>query len=211
MLQPAGQEARAVALVWWWMLGVAVAVFVAVVALWLLGMRSKAPVRDVDGDRAGRRWMIGGGIVLPMTAIAALMVFGFPAGRHRMPLPAPGAQPIVVEVIAHRWWWELHYPATGVRLRDELRLPVGRPVDVRTRGADVIHSFWVPRLGGKLDAVPGRTLTMRLRADEPGVFRAQCAEFCGSGHAHMVLTVHAMEPAAFDDWMRSAQSGGGAR
>lgn len=211
MLQPAGEEARAVALVWWGMLAVAGAVFAAVVALWLLGMRSRAPMAREDGGRAGRRWMIGGGIILPMTAIALLMVVGFPAGSHRLPPAGQRAEPMVVEVIAHRWWWELHYPATGVRLRDELRLPVGRPVEVRTRGADVIHSFWVPRLGGKLDAIPGRTLSMRLHADEPGVFRGQCAEFCGSGHAHMVLTVHAMDPAAFDDWMRSAQPGGGSR
>jgi cytochrome c oxidase subunit II len=84
---------------------------------------------------------------------------------------------------------------------------VGHPVDVQTRSADVIHSFWVPRLGGKLDAIPGRTLVVRLQASQPGTFRGQCAEFCGLEHAHMVLVVHAMEPADFDAWLEAAQAG----
>jgi cytochrome c oxidase subunit 2 len=95
----------------------------------------------------------------------------------------------------------VHYPASGVQLRDALRLPVGRPVHVHVGSRDVIHSFWVPRLGGKLDAIPGRTQVVRLQADEPGTFRGQCAEFCGLHHAHMVMTVIAMPAAEFDAWM----------
>ena len=100
----------------------------------------------------------------------------------------------------------MHYPANGVRLRNEMRVPVGRPVDVHTQSVDVIHSFWVPRLGGKLDAVPGRTLVVRLQADRAGTYRGQCAEFCGAGHAHMTMTVIAMEPADFDAWLRDGRA-----
>jgi len=100
----------------------------------------------------------------------------------------------------------MHYPDNGVRLKNEMRVPVGRAVDVHTQSSDVIHSFWVPRLGGKLDAVPGRTLVVRLQADRAGTYRGQCAEFCGTGHAHMTMTVIAMEPADFDAWLRTGQA-----
>jgi cytochrome c oxidase subunit II len=210
ILDPAGPSAQAIAQVWWWMFSVATAVLVGVVVLWLLGMRRGRPVPDDRAQHIGRRWIIGGGIVLPGVAIAALLLFGSPSGLHQLPLPARGgadAAALSVQVTGHQWWWELHYPGTGVRLRNELRLPVGRPVDVQTRSADVIHSFWVPRLGGKLDAIPGRTLVVRLQASQPGTFRGQCAEFCGLEHAHMVLVVHAMEPADFDAWLEAAQAG----
>jgi cytochrome c oxidase subunit II len=184
------------------MFGVATAVTLAVVALWFAGMQRGRDVPEPQAQRNGRRWIIAGGIVLPGVSIAALVLFGSGAGLHQLPLPARGGvPPAVVQVTGHQWWWEVHYPGTGVRLRNELRLPVGRPVDVHTRSVDVIHSFWVPRLAGKLDAIPGRTLVMRLQASQPGTFRGQCAEFCGLGHAHMELVVHAMEAAEFDAWL----------
>jgi cytochrome c oxidase subunit 2 len=203
MLDPAGPSAAAIATVWWWMFAVAVVVLVGVVVAWLLAMRPRAPVSEAAARRIGSRWIVGGGIVLPGACIAALLVFGSPAGFHQLPLPGGGASPMRVEAIGHQWWWELHYPDAGVRLRNELRLPAGRPVDVSTQSRDVIHSFWVPALGGKLDAVPGRTLVVRLQGDRVGTFRGQCAEFCGLGHAHMAMTVHVMAPADFDAWLRA--------
>lgn len=206
LLDPAGPSARAIADVWWWMFGVAGAVLVFVVVVWLLAMRRARALPGEQARQVGRRWIVGGGIVLPTTAIAALLVFGSPAGLHQLPLPGgaqDGPAPLRIDAIGHQWWWELHYPDTGLRLRNELRLPVGRPIDIHTQSRDVIHSFWVPRLGGKLDAVPGRTLVVRLQADRAGVFRGQCAEFCGVGHAHMTMTVRAMEPAAFEAWLQA--------
>lgn len=212
-LDPAGPSARAIAMVWWGMLAVALVVLVAVVAVWLAAMR-RAPgntfLRDLppvlagDDTPAGQWWIVGGGIALPSVCIAALLAWGSGAGVHQLPLPGAvsgTAVPLRVEITGHQWWWEVHYPGTGVRLRDEVRVPVGRPVDFRTGSRDVIHSFWVPRLGGKLDAIPGRTPVVRLQADEPGTFRGQCAEFCGLGHAGMGLTVVAMEPADFQAWL----------
>ncbi len=216
MLQPAGPSAHAIAQVWWWMAGVALVVLVGVVgvvALWLRAMQRGQARRALDGGaqtperHAGTnhqdlRWIVGGGIALPLLAMSALLVFGTPAGRHQLPwgLQA-GAAPLRIEVQASQWAWDLYYPGQAEPLRDELRLPVGRAVDLHLRSADVIHSFWVPRLGGKLDAVPGRTNVLRLQADEPGVFRGQCAEFCGLDHARMVLTVRALPAAEFDAWL----------
>ena len=212
-LDPAGPSARAIAAVWWWMLGGAALVTAGVLGAWLLAMRRRAPARpDASDDartaRDARRWIVGGGIVLPTTAIVALLAFGSPAGLHQVPVLAsrsdPGdarGEPLRIDVVGRQWSWHLHYPASGVELHDELRLPVGRPVHVQLGSRDVIHSFWVPRLGGKLDAIPGRVQVVRLQADEPGVFRGQCAEFCGLHHAHMVMTVVAMPADEFDAWL----------
>jgi cytochrome c oxidase subunit 2 len=213
MLDPAGPSAAAIAAVWWGMFGVATAVLVAVVLIWLFAMRRARVLPQDDAERIGRRWIVGGGIVLPVVSIVALLVFGSPAGRHQLPVPIPSGQapaPLRVDATGHQWWWELHYPDSGVRLRNELRLPVGRPVDIHTGSADVIHSFWVPRLGGKLDAIPGRTLVVRLQADQEGTFRGQCAEFCGREHAHMTMVVLAMPPAEFDAWLQQQRASQGA-
>ena len=110
------------------------------------------------------------------------------------------AAPLRVDVTARQWAWGLHYPGSGVRLTNELRVPVGRPVDIHVRSDDVIHSFWVPRLGGKIDAIPGRTNVVRLQADQAGTFRGQCAEFCGLNHAHMVMSVIAMPQDEYERW-----------
>jgi cytochrome c oxidase subunit II len=212
MLDPAGPSAQAIAAVWWWMLGVSALVLLGVVALWLAAMRRQASTADDDdhpgSGRTGRRWIVGGGILLPAAAIVPLLIFGSSAGLHQLPLPLarsgagePAAPPLRIDATGQQWWWALHYPASGVRLRNELRLPVGRPVLVHVGSVDVIHSFWVPRLGGKLDAIPGRTGIVRLQADQAGTFRGQCAEFCGLGHAHMVMTVIAMPAAEFDAWL----------
>lgn len=194
-LDPAGPSAAAIARVWWWMLPVALVVSVGVVAAWLWAMRPQAAPGGHD-----RHWLIGGGLLLPGVAIVALLVFGASAGRHQWPWPGETAA-LVVDVTARQWQWQVRYPGHAFVLQDELRLPAGRPVHVRTASEDVIHSFWAPRLGGKLDAIPGRTLVLRLQADRPGRYLGQCAEFCGVGHARMPLVVIAMPPEDFDAWL----------
>jgi cytochrome c oxidase subunit 2 len=208
ILDPAGPSAQAIALVWWWMLGVAVVVVVGVmVAGWLAmrrGHNSETYTTDEMATSHGLRWIVGGGIVLPAVAITALLVFGSPAGFHQLPLSwtgAGGPGPLRIDVMARQWAWSLQYPESGVRLHNELRLPLGRPVDIHVGSNDVIHSFWVPRLGGKIDAIPGRTNVVRLQADQAGTFRGQCAEFCGLNHAHMVMTVIAMPAGEFEAWL----------
>lgn len=229
VLDPAGPSARAIAAVWWWMFGVSVLVLAGVVVAWLMAMRRRDPrapdAREEPGGHARpptptpgereaqrrieRRWLVGGGLLLPGVSIVALLIFGSPSGFHQLPLSLgadAGPKPLRIDAIGRQWAWEMHYPDNGTRLQNEMRIPAGRPVDVHTQSRDVIHSFWVPRLGGKLDAVPGRTLVVRLQADRAGTYRGQCAEFCGTGHAHMTMTVIAMEPADFDAWLRTGQA-----
>lgn len=204
ILDPAGPMAREVALVWWVMCGFALLVLVLVSALWLYAMlrapRTVSPERE---RRVQRRWLVGGGLLLPTVSVVLLLVYGLSAGRGLLP-PLPvigGEQPLRIEVTGHQWWWEVRYPDSGVVTANQLIVPVGRPLDIEVGSADVIHAFWVPKLGGKLDMMPGRRHVLRLQADEAGVFRGQCTEFCGTQHAHMILHVEAQAPDAFTAWI----------
>ncbi|MGO2149086.1 cytochrome c oxidase subunit II [Halomonas sp.] len=208
ILDPAGQAARDVVLIWWIMLTFATVVLIGVVALWLYTFKRKYQERTPQEERKiARRWIIGGGILLPVLSVTALLIFGVPTGKRMLPLPL-GQPPEVIEVIGHQWWWEVRYPgAEGgeVVTANQLIMPAGEPVDFHVTSADVIHSFWVPRLGGKIDMLPGRTNVVRLEADAPGVFGGQCAEFCGAQHANMEFYVEAVEREAYDAWLAERQ------
>lgn len=183
----------------------AVTTLIVVVLLWIYAMRRQpGEVPDDQAQRIQNRWVIGGGLILPITAITLLLAFGIPIGHRMLPLPLAEGEPLRIDVTARQWQWEVSYPDTGVRLRDELHIPAGAAVDLHLTSEDVIHSFWVPRLGGKLDMFPGRTNVLRLQADEPGLYYGQCAEFCGTGHAHMKFTVRAHAPDEFDAWLEGA-------
>ena len=181
-----------------------VAVLLAVVGLWLYAMHRDPKSEERIGHQ---HWIVGGGIALPTLTIVVLLFFGVPAGHRMLALPADDREAVVVEVTGHMWWWEVRYPETGIRLVDELHIPAGVPIDVVLRSADVIHSFWVPQLGGKMDMLPGHTNVLRLEADHAGTFRGLCAEFCGLGHARMRFVVHAHEPEDFAAWLAEARPG----
>jgi cytochrome c oxidase subunit 2 len=161
-------------------------------------------VRHRGGGRVNTRWwLLGGGLAFPTVVLSALFAhseFHRPPWR---PIPPPCA--LIVGVTGHMWWWEVRYrdPASGAEVvtANEIRIPVGRPVYFGLGSADVIHSFWVPSLGGKMDMLPGRVQHLLLQADRPGTWRGQCAEYCGEQHARMALHVVAEEPAAFDAWL----------
>jgi len=170
-------------------------------ALLALGLRT--PRRAVSV----RAWVIGGGIVVPVLVLTALLLY---ATTRTAMLDRSPVNPLVVGVTGHMWWWEIRYrdPASGreVRLANELRLPLGRPTQLGLASADVIHSVWVPALGGKMDTVPGRMNRLVITPREAGVFRGACAEFCGEQHARMALHVVVMPQAQFDQWLaRQAQ------
>lgn len=118
----------------------------------------------------------------------------------------PTADALQVQIIGHQWWWEVRYPQLNVVTANEVRLPLGRKADISITSADVIHSFWIPKLGGKRDANPGRTNRISLTPFEPGVYWGQCAEFCGASHANMGLRAVVEEPAAFEAWARAQQA-----
>ncbi len=207
-LDPAGPGAAPIAQVWWWMFWAGMALLLGMTALGLYAtLRRQAPARVSE-----RALLVGGGRVLPGAAITALLLWGMSAGHALLPLP--GAAPVfTVDLTARQWQWDAHYPqhpAAPVR-PNRIDIPAGQPVDVRLRTADVIHGFWVPRLGGKLDAIPGRTNVVRLQADAPGVYRGVCAEYCGTGHARMPIEVHAHEPEALAALMGPARATEAAR
>jgi cytochrome c oxidase subunit 2 len=185
----------------------ATVVFVVVVALSLYALRR--PARKFSEEREWRLqrfWLVGGGVLLPTVSIALLLIFGIPLGHRMLPLPPEDGEAFAIHVTGHQWWWQVRYPDTDIELRDELYIPVGVPIDVHLSTEDVIHSFWVPRLGGKLDTIPGRTNVLRLQADQPGEYRGQCAEFCGLNHAHMRFVVTALPEEEFATWLEGAQT-----
>ena len=201
VLQPAGPGAASIATVWWAMFWGGMALLGFMTALGLLAVLRRRDGAALAADAPVRRrlWLVGGGLVLPTVVLTALLAWGISAGHALLALPL-AEPPFTVEVTARQWQWDVHYPAQQGRGAqagpvNRIDIPAGVPVDVRVATADVIHSFWVPRLGGKIDAIPGRVNTLRLQADAPGVYRGLCAEYCGTGHAHMPLEVHA-HPAA---------------
>jgi cytochrome c oxidase subunit 2 len=127
--------------------------------------------------------------------------------------PPPGSKPLYVTVIGHQWWWEYVYDkydgqAVGILTANELHVPaseegVPRPVYLTLKSADVCHSFWVPRLAGKTDLIPGRTNQMWFQTNQPGLYLGQCAEYCGTQHAHMLLRVNVDSPQAFERWLEN--------
>ncbi|KQT09752.1 cytochrome C oxidase subunit II [Ramlibacter sp. Leaf400] len=180
-------------------------IFVAVLALGVLALAGPASVR---ASLARRGWMVGAGVVFPLVVLTALLVytFGVAAAMQRA-----NAQPAAtrIQVTGELWWWRVRYlgpdGATLLETANELRIPVGEPVDLELVSNDVVHSFWVPSLAGKLDMLPGSTNRLRLRAAEPGVFRGQCAEYCGQQHAKMALHVVAQPPAEHAAWREASR------
>lgn len=189
------------------MLAFAVLVYLAVMGAWLGAMFGTQRTEDEQQLRRVRgRWIIGGGLILPGGAIVLLLAVGIPIGHNMLPLPAAGGKALRIDVTGHQWWWQVSYPESGIQLRDELHIPVGVPVDLHLTSADVVHSFWVPRLAGKLDMIPGRTNVLRLQADTADTYRGMCAEFCGLNHAHMKFTVTAHDPEDFSAWFTEARA-----
>lgn len=204
ILDPASSSTRITAGLWWGMFFWFTLVLVAVVLLWIYAMRRKP--REFSAERSrkvGRRWIIGGGLILPLASIAVLLGFGIPLG-HRM-LPEEDQPAVRIDMTGHQWWWEIRYPDAGVVTANHLHIPAGRNVDIHVTAADVIHSFWVPRLAGKMDMIPGDINVIRLQAERPGLYYGHCGEFCGLQHANMALTVQAQPEEEFTAWLEARQ------
>lgn len=205
-LDPRGPQAARIENLWWLFLIVSVAVWMAV-AIWLylaLWRRNRAALPErSDGEPRKLRVVAAatGVTIIVLFVLVAASVF---ASRAMTTFPDPATRPVIVDVIGHQWWWEIVYDdevaSRTFRTANELRIPVGRPVIVRGTSRDVIHSFWVPNLHGKIDLIPGRTNTIWFQADEPGEYRGQCAEFCGLQHAKMAFIVVAEPEEAFEQW-----------
>ena len=209
MLDAAGPQAARVLDLWWLTLAICLLVFVAVLVFVALALRraprSEGPVApdlsSLQAPERGARAAVGAAVAASAGLLIVLMLASFATDRALANLPPPDLK---IELTAHRWWWEARYdaadPSKTFTTANELHIPVGRTVLLELKAADVIHSFWVPNLGGKKDLIPGRTASLALRADKPGTYRGQCAEFCGAQHAKMAVLVVALPADEYDAW-----------
>lgn len=196
ILDPAGPYAWPITTLTWVLLAMAAIVLgIVVAALWVALFGRKELAGKLGGP--GIIWI--GGIILPVIVLTVLLVYGLALTRS-LSDPIEGDEPRV-RITGEMWWWRVDYldPDGSIVIRDanELHIPSGQPVVLELQSGDVIHSFWVPRLSGKLDMIPGRRNLMRIQADEPGVFAGQCAEYCGGPHALMGFTVIAHAPGEY--------------
>jgi cytochrome c oxidase subunit 2 len=208
-LHSAGGSADIIRPLTWLTLAISIVVIVVIGAiLWAAVSRARtrggaretrsAPVQE---GAKGTSWITTG---VAISAIPLLITLVWTMVALAQISRGGPANAIVLDVTPRQWWWDVQYtstdPSQTFETANEIHIPVGVPVKVRLHGADVIHSFWVPKLSGKADAIPGRTNVTWLQASAPGRYRGQCSEFCGFQHAHMAFDVVAEPPAEFESW-----------
>lgn len=199
-LDPAGTSAARIAALFWWMTGGTVAIWAAVVALALYAaLRRGAPASIVSA----KRLVVGGGVVFPVVVLTGVLTYGL---AMLPPLLAPASEEgtVAIRVSGEQWWWRVRYLAADgapIELANEIHLPVNEVVHFELDSPDVIHSFWIPALGGKTDMIPGRLTRLNLRATRPGRYRGACAEYCGTSHAYMTFAVVVETRAEFERWL----------
>jgi cytochrome c oxidase subunit 2 len=199
-------------------------IFVFVMTLAIVGVVIKG--RDV----AVKRWVIGGGMIFPSVTVTALLMYSLAVGNglssigtanalqlfldcfggRETPAASASDRPLTIHVVGKQWWWEVRYELPNgndrIMLANEIRMPVDRPVELVLSTTDVIHSFWVPSLAGKVDMIPGRTTRLRMQTSEVGQFRGICAEYCGGQHALMAIVAVTQTQSDFASWLeRQAQ------
>jgi len=197
-LEPAGAAAERIATLFWAMTAGGALIWLAVVGLSIYAIWI-APGRHRPG--LANALIVGGGLIFPTVVLGGLLAYGL-AMLPGFLAPAP-PDALRIAVTGEQFWWRVRYlgAAGPVELANELRLPAGEPVELLLDSRDVIHSFWIPSLGGKADMIPGRKTRLLLEPTRPGRFRGVCAEYCGSSHAHMAFPVEVMEKSAFEGWL----------
>jgi cytochrome c oxidase subunit 2 len=217
-LDPAGPHAGSISRLWWVFFYVLASVFVITMIVLAVAVSRGHARRELDEDEAdaeespafkpvrerGATNAVAAATAVTVVILFVLLVASFLAGRA-LTMTRADAGALTIEVTGHQWWWEARYddptPSNIFTTANELHIPVGVPVIIRLKSTDVIHSFWVPNLAGKKDAIPGKSSSVWLRADRAGVFRGQCAEYCGAQHAHMAFTIIAEPPDQFWAWV----------
>ncbi len=195
-LHPAGPAAASIAWLWWFMFILGTLVFIGVMLLLVTAIMRRQESRQ--GPPIGTLpFVLLGGVAIPGVILFVLLILTLDT---TVSLRTPDTD-LTVEVVGHQWWWEVRYPALDIVDANEIHIPAGRPVRLELRSADVIHSFWVPALHGKMDLNPDHTNVFWIKADQEGVYRGQCAEFCGLQHALMAMEIVVHSSAAFDDWV----------
>jgi cytochrome c oxidase subunit 2 len=215
VLNPAGPQSRHIVQLWWLMLFICTAVFLSVMGalgIALLKRRKTSgvildsPEQEATESQSRKTLFVVSAIALTTAILFVFMFDSFLVGRG-LTAELDRKQGIIIEVTGHQWWWEVRYQdldASNIfTTANEIHIPVGVPVTFSLKASDVIHSFWVPNLHGKKDLIPGKISTIWLQADKPGVYRGQCAEYCGHQHAHMALWIFAESREQFDAWRRA--------
>ena len=210
-LDPGGIQAARSEGLWWLIFWVSVVVWVLVIGYLLLAVRHapRAPHREAPhmppGNDAPLLGSVAVATALTVVTLFVILIAAVFTGRAMAGQRDDTA--LVLQVKGYQWWWDIEYqhpdPSQRVRTSNEIHIPVGRTVAVKLLGSDVIHSFWVPSLAPKQDLIPGHEAYVWLRADKPGLYRGQCAEFCGVQHAHMAFTVQAEPSDDFERWIQA--------
>ncbi len=210
MMRPASRAAHTLSVLGWWLLAIALLVVVIIGVLELIPVirRRGSTLADTPlvNTAPSTRWIVIGLVLTGLTLLGTFAYSMVVMGETVSPDERPA---LTIEIVGHRWWWEARYPGTqssgSFTTANELHIPVGVPVRVQVASADVIHSFWVPRLHGKIDVIPGIRNQFWIRADSVGRYRGQCAEYCGLQHSNMAVYVTAQSANDFRGWL-AAQS-----
>jgi cytochrome c oxidase subunit 2 len=205
-LDPAGRGAERIATLFWWMVVGGAIIWLAVVALTVYALYR----RRQHTERAASMLIVGGGIIVPIIILTALLIAGLSLLPDLLASPAEGLK---IHVSGELWWWRVRYLLTNgeqVELANEIRIPVGEPVEIVLESPNVIHAFWVPPIAGKFDMIPGRVNRLTLEPTRTGVFRGVCAEYCGTSHAWMAFDVIVLDRDDYRGWLnhqrRAAES-----
>jgi cytochrome c oxidase subunit II len=203
-LHPESDQSRKIMHLWWGMLAAATVVFLGAVALIVIAwLRRNRPGLPLLGEEPAisTGLVVTFGILIPIVALSALFFIADIGVVRATDAPKPGQTKMTIDVVGHQWFWEVRYPGTPAVTANEIHIPAKTPVKVVVTTADVVHSFWAPELNKKVDTIPGHPNSLELYADKVGVYRGQCAEFCGLQHAHMAFAVYADPPAKFRSWL----------
>ncbi|MGH9559959.1 MAG: cytochrome c oxidase subunit II, partial [Terracidiphilus sp.] len=212
MLNPAGTAAHRISTLGWivYITFMAVSLIMWILVIWV-AVRRKGSLKEHDpfNAKGGEQWILAGGIIIPLMILTAIFILSedtmahFPMGQKQDPPPE-------IILVGHQWWWEIQYVSGSLdqhfTTANDVHIPVGQPVDIELRSADVIHTFWIPRIHGKMDLVPGQPNMIRIKADHPGVYRGQCSEFCGDQHANMAMLVIADPPNQYNAWVANQRA-----
>jgi cytochrome c oxidase subunit 2 len=202
VLAPHGSAAAEIATLTWMLFAGGAFVMAVVAAVLWAALRGPPRIRR---KIASTKAVLILGAAFPVVTLTVLLVVGLRLTAALSAQDAPGM--VKIEVRGEQWWWRVRYHGEGGQVFDsanEIRIPVGRPVRFELTAADVIHSFWIPSLAGKMDMIPGRATSLRVNAIRPGIYRGVCAEYCGGPHALMAFDVIAMPAADYDAWLRDA-------
>jgi cytochrome c oxidase subunit II len=209
VLAPAGPQASGIQSVFWIVFWICLVVFIAVNLFAWWGSRrpvftepdARGVIANEDGDRKAA-WGVGIAVGITTLTLFTVLVVSLRAGR--LVQETHTHNPITINVTGHQWWWEVTYldsePDLQITTANEIHVPVHERIAIVTKSADVIHSFWAPNITGKRDLIPGYASSLAFEIDKPGVYRGQCAEFCGAQHAHMAFLIVAETPGEFEAW-----------